>query len=289
MGVLTISGGLFIAIVFALINLQIQVRLMSGLWARGCSLKQFLDIYNLGEKYNKWMTVDMVANASIVLLTSFIISSASWLSFLNPLWVGFIGVELLAVINTPIRFIGAKFAVRTNPNLLDFNGKYKGTHTEYKKLILLLDENRLNTYKNSASRLWNELLLLNKRRKEAYVSKQKLEDIKNDVQKLITAYSLENDVEKRLKAQARFNKIIKQQAEIDDFISHVEDQIMKSENVFMDIRTKLAVGQKSDSILPDLSTYTNQVKSLELTVDAMDGGDEYIKPGKSAKTVVKKR
>ena len=38
----------------------------------------------------------------------------------------------------------------------------------------------------------------------------------------------------------------------------------------MDIRTKLIVGQ-SDNILPDLSNYTNQVKSLEYTVDTLDG------------------
>ena len=40
----------------------------------------------------------------------------------------------------------------------------------------------------------------------------------------------------------------------------------------MDIRTKLEVGQ-SDDILPDLSNYTNQVKSLEYTVDVLDGDE----------------
>ena len=137
---------------------------------------------------------------------------------------------------------------------------------------MLLDEKRLGTYTKSASRLWSELLLLNKRRNEAYDSKRKLEDIKSDVQKLITAYSIDEDVDKRLKAQARLNNIIKQQGNLDEFIKHVEEQITRSENVFMDIRTKLAVGQV-DSILPDLSTYTNQVKSLECTVEALDGGE----------------
>lgn len=268
--VATLSVELFVAIVFALINLQIQIRFMTWWWARGCNWRQFLDIYDLGAKYRNWMMIDIITNSVIMITTALLLNTLGW--SLSPIALGIFGVEALGAIYLPFRFVGAKYAVKNNPNLLDFNGKYKDTQIEYKKLVMLLDEKKLGTYTKSASRLWSELLLLNKRRNEAYDSKRKLEDIKSDVQKLITAYSIDEDVDKRLKAQARLNNIIKQQANLDEFIKHVEEQITRSENVFMDIRTKLAVGQV-DSILPDLSTYTNQVKSLECTVEALDGGE----------------
>ncbi len=266
----TLSVEMFVAIVFAIINLQIQIRFMTWWWARGCTWNQFLSIYDLGDKYKKWMIADIIINSFLMISSTVFLNTLGW-SF-SPVLLGLFGIEALATGCLPFRFVGAKFAVRNNPNLLDFNGKYRGTHDEYKKLVMVLEENKLGAYKKSASRLWSELLLLNKRRNEAYNSKKKLEEIKNDVQKLINAYSLENDVDKRLKAQARLNNIIKQQADIDEFTKNVEEQIMRSENVFMDIRTKIAVGQR-DSVLPDLSNYTNQVKSLEYTVEALDGGE----------------
>ena len=264
----TISAELFIIIVFALVNLQIQMRIIASIWGKGCSWQQFLDIYDLSGQYRKWMLFDIISNAIIMLGATFAFSSLG----LTIPWIsaGIIAIEGMSLMAFPIRFIGAKVAMQNNPNLLDFNGKYKDTCDEYKKLIMVLDEKGLKSYKKSASKLWSELLLLNKRRKEAYLYKEKLEFVKDDVQKLITAYSMDKDDEKRLKAQARLNQIIKQQADIDEFTNHVEEQIKKSENVFMDIRTKLIVGQ-SDNILPDLSNYTNQVKSLEYTVDALDG------------------
>ena len=267
-GIETMSVELFVIIVFALMNLQIQIRFIAAMWARGCNWKQFLDIYDLNGKYRNWMIFDLVANTLLMIGSTLFITSLGFTS--SPVSLGLLGIETLSLVCFPIRFFGARIAMKNNPNLLDFNGKYKDTCDEYKKLILLLDEKKLGAYKKSASRLWSELLLLNKRRKEAYLTKEKLETVKDDVQKLITAYSMDNGNEKRLKAQARLNQIIKQQADIDDFTNHVEEQISKSENVFMDIRTKLIVGQ-SDNILPDLSNYTNQVKSLEYTVDALDG------------------
>ena len=266
--VATMSVELLVVILFAIINLQLQIRFIAAIWGKGCNWSQLLDVYDLGDKYRKWMTFDLIANVLLMICATAFMSSFGLIA--SPIYLGLIGIEALALINFPIRFIGAKIAMQNNPNLLDFNGKYKSTCDEYKKLILLLDEKKLGVYKKSASRLWSELLLLNKRRKEAYLTKEKLETVKDDVQKLITAYSMDNDNDKRLKAQARLNQIIKHQADIDDFTNHVEDQIVKSENVFMDIRTKLIVGQ-NDSILPDLSNYTNQVKSLEYTVDALDG------------------
>lgn len=282
--VLTLSGEVLVAVIFALINLQIQIRLMAWWWARGCTWQQFLDIYALGEKSNKWMIADIVANSALMIIAGVFFTWLGW-TLTNTMIMGALGIECLALACIPFRFVGAKIAVRNNPNLLDFNGKYKGTHNEYKKLVMLLDEKKLGTYTRSASRLWSELLLLNKRRNEAYAANDRLEEIKNDVQKLITAYSVDDDVDKRLKAQARLNKIIKQQADIEEFTKQVEDQILKSENVFMDIRTKLAVGQ-IDNILPDLSSYTNQVKSLEITVEAMDGGEiaGYPKGSKTNRT-----
>ena len=266
--VLTISAELLVVIVMAIINLQIQMRLIAAIWGKGCNWSQFLDVYDLTGKYRTWMTFDLIANTLIMVGASFFMSSLGMSMPLIPL--GILGIEGLALMSFPYRFVGAKFAMQNNPNLLDFNGKYKNTCDEYKKLVLVLDEKKLGAYKKSASKLWSELLLLNKRRKEAYLERERLESVKDDVQKLITAYSLDKDNEKRLKAQARLNKIIKQQSDIDDFTENVEKQISRSENIFMDIRTKLIVGQ-NDNILPDLSNYTNQVKSLEYTVDALDG------------------
>ena len=276
MTVATMTAELFIAIVFAVINLQIQIRFMAWWWARGCTWRQFLDIYDLGDKHKKWMTIDVITNLSIMFLTAAI----GWT--VGPtIALGLLGVEAISLACLPFRFVGAKYAVRHNPNLLDFNGKYKGTHEEYRKLLMILDEKNLGSYKKSASRLWSELLLLNKRRNEAYDNKKRLEATRNDVQRLITAYSMENDVDKRLKAQARLNKIIKQQADIDEFTKNVEEQIIRSENAFMDIRTKIEVGQ-NETVFADLSKYTNQVKSLEITVDCMDGNEigEYGKHGR---------
>ena len=276
MTVATMTAELFVAIVFAVINLQIQIRFMAWWWARGCTWRQFLDVYDLGDKHKKWMTIDIITNSAIMFLTA----ALGWT--LSPtIALGLFGVEAISLVCLPLRFAGAKRAVRHNPNLLDFNGKYKGTHEEYKKLLMTLEEKNLGSYKKSASKLWSELLLLNKRRNDAYENKKKLEAIKADVQKLINAYSMENDVDKRLKAQARLNKIIKQQADIDEFTKNVEEQIMRSENAFMDMRTKIAVGQ-NESVFADLSKYTNQVKSLEITVDCMDGNEigEYGKNGR---------
>ena len=265
-----ISSELLIVIIFAIVNLQIQMRLIAAIWGKGCNWSQFLDVYDLTGKYRKWMTFDLVANTLIMLGATFFMSSIGMSMPLLPL--GVLGIEGLALISFPFRFIGAKVAMQNNPNLLDFNGKYKDTCNEYKKLIMILDERHLSAYKKSALKLWSELLLLNKRRNEAYTTKEKLEKVKDDVQKLITAYSMEKNDEKRLKAQARLNHIIKKQADIDEFTNHIEQEIIRSENVFMDIRTKLEVGQ-SDDILPDLSNYTNQVKSLEYTVDVLDGDE----------------
>ncbi len=267
----TLSIEVLVALVFALINLQLQIRCMAGWWAKGCSWSQFLDINDLRGKYKNWMTIDMIANTLLMYLTGAAIVALGWTIF-NPYIVGILAIECLALVCTPFRFLGAKYAVRNNPNLLDFNGKFKGTYNEYKKLSVLLEEKKLTIYTKSCNSLWSELLLLNKRRKEAYTSKARLDEIKEDVQKLITAYSIEQDQEKTLRAQARLNKIIKQQEDLEAFIKQVEEQIEKSENVFMDIRTKLAVGQM-DNVLPDLSSYTSQVKSLEITVEVMDGGE----------------
>ncbi|MBR4569196.1 MAG: hypothetical protein IKO19_00810 [Candidatus Riflebacteria bacterium] len=266
----TISAELLVVIVFAIINLQIQMRLIAVFWGRGCSWSQFLDIYDMTGKYRNWMTFDLIANTLIMIGATFFMSSIGFTAPLIPL--GVLGIEGLSLLAFPFRFVGAKFAMENNPNLLDFNGKYKDTCNEYKKLIMILDERHLSAYKKSALKLWSELLLLNKRRNEAYNTKQRLEKVKDDVQKLITAYAMDKNDEKRLKAQARLNHIIKKQADIDEFTSHIEEEIIRSENVFMDIRTKLEVGQ-SDNILPDLSNYTNQVKSLEYTVDVLDGDE----------------
>ena len=266
--VATMSVELLVVILFAIINLQLQIRFIAAIWGKGCNWSQLLDVYDLGDKYRKWMAFDLIANSLLMICATAFISSLGWP--FSPISVGLFGIEALALICFPVRFVGAKIAMQNNPNLLDFNGKYKNTCDEYKKLIILLDEKKLRVYKKSASRLWSELLLLNKRRNEANQAKEKLEAVKEDVQKLITAYSMDKDDDKRLKAQARLNQIIKQQADIDEFTEQVKDQIVKSENVFMDIRTKLIVGQ-NDNILPDLSNYTNQVKSLEYTVDALDG------------------
>ena len=221
-------------------------------------------------KYRNWMTFDLIANTLIMIGATFFMNSIGFTAPLIPF--GILGIEGLSLLAFPFRFVGAKVAMENNPNLLDFNGKYKDTCNEYKKLIMILDEMHLSAYKKSALKLWSELLLLNKRRNEAYSTKQRLEKVKDDVQKLITAYSMDKNDEKRLKAQARLNHIIKKQADIDEFTSHIEEEIIRSENVFMDIRTKLEVGQ-SDNILPDLSNYTNQVKSLEYTVDVLDGDE----------------
>lgn len=266
--VATLSVELLVVILFAIINLQLQIRFIAAIWGKGCNWSQLLDVYDLGDKYRKWMAFDLIANSLLMICATAFITSLGWP--FSPISVGLFGIEALALICFPVRFVGAKIAMQNNPNLLDFNGKYKNTCDEYKKLIILLDEKKLRVYKKSASRLWSELLLLNKRRNEANQAKEKLEAVKEDVQKLITAYSMDKDDDKRLKAQARLNQIIKQQADIDEFTEQVKDQIVKSENVFMDIRTKLIVGQ-NDNILPDLSNYTNQVKSLEYTVDALDG------------------
>ena len=59
----TLSVEMFVAIVFAIINLQIQIRFMAWWWARGCTWNQFLSIYDLGDKYKKWMIADIIINS----------------------------------------------------------------------------------------------------------------------------------------------------------------------------------------------------------------------------------
>ena len=176
-----LSTEVFVAIIFAIINLRIQINFMAKWWAKGCSGSQFLDIYDLREKYNKWMITDIIVDSLLMLG----ICSVGFLGGWFPYVLGIVGIEAIAAVCMPFRFVGAKYAVNHNPNLLDFNGKYKATHQEYMKLTMLLDEKKLKTYTNSASRLWTELLLLNKRRKEAYAAYDRLEEIKSDVLKLI--------------------------------------------------------------------------------------------------------
>lgn len=267
----TVATELFVVIAFALLNLQIQIRLIVGIWARGCTWKQALDIYDLGKKYKNWLFFDIAANFVILFVSAALMGSLNGLLGLSMSYIvlSLFGIEAFAFVCFPIRLFATKIAMQNNPNLLDFNGKYRGTCEEYKKLLLLLDEKNLKAYKSSASTLWAELLLLNKRRKEAYARKAELGEIKADVQKLITDYTVENNVEKRLKAQERLNQILKQEADIDEFTLQVEEQIQRSENIFMDMRTKLAVGQL-DNVLPDLTSYTSKVKALEYTVEKLD-------------------
>ena len=267
---LVMSSELFLAIVFTIINLQIQARLIAFLWAKGCSWAQMLDIYDLRGQYSKWLTFDFILNTVIIYGATYLFGGPAAFSLLS--WGTFIGVgtiEGVAIVSGFVRTISSKVAIQNNPNLLDFNGKYKNTCEEYKKLVQLLDGKKLQAYRNSASRLWSELLLLNQRRNEAYKNKKQLEVVMADVQKLINQYSIENDVEKRLKAQARLNQIIKQEADIDDFTQKVEEQIKRSETIFMDIRTNLAIGHM-ENILPDLTEYTTKVKALEYTVNQLE-------------------
>lgn len=267
---LAMSAELFVAIVFTLINIQIQMRLIAFLWAKGCNWHQMLDIYDLRGQYKKWLTFDFIANAVIIYGATYLFGSPVGFSLLSfGMFVGVCSIEGLAVGSGFVRTITSKVAIQNNPNLLDFNGKYRNTCEEYKKLVQLLDGKNLRAYRNSASRLWNELLLLNQRRNEAYKNKKQLEIVMIDVQKLINQYSMENDVEKRLKAQARLNQIIKQEADIDDFTQKVEEQIKRSETIFMDIRTNLAIGHM-ENILPDLTEYTTKVKALEYTVNQLE-------------------
>lgn len=262
--VTTLSAGSVAALLLTFCNLNIQLQFITFLWAKGCSPSQALDVYDLREKYNHWKFLDIVINF-IIMLVVFACSSTVY----SGLFWGTCFVELIALAALPIRAVTSKVAIHNNPNLLDFNGKYKNTHEEYKKLLLLLDERKLNSYRKSASNLWAELLLLNKRRQEAYESKKNLETIKADVQKLITTYNIEDDVENRLKSQARLNKIIEQEADIDDFVKKVEERIRLSETVFMDIRTNIAVGQLKN-VLVDLDSYTVKVKGLEYTVRQLE-------------------
>lgn len=267
---LTMSAEMLLVFVFTILNINLQLRLIAFLWAKGCKWDQMLDIYDLRGKYQKWLTFDLILNAVAIYGATYLFGSPAAFSLLS--WGTVIGVgtvEGLAVVSGAVRAISSKIAIQNNPNLLDFNGKYRSTCEEYKKLVLLLDGKNLRAYRNSASRLWSELLLLNQRRNEAYKNKKQLEIVMRDVQKLINQYSMENDVEKRLKAQARLNKIIQQEADIDDFTKKVEEQIKRSETIFMDIRTNLAIGQM-DNILPDLTEYTSKVKALEYTVNQLE-------------------
>lgn len=247
-----------LALVLVYTNLYFQLKLITFLWAKGCSPYQALDIYDLRGKYNKWIWFDLILNSILMY------SLSDW-----GILLGVIAIEAVACVSGPIRVVSSKLAIHNNPNLLDFNGKFKNTRVEYEKLVNLLDEKNLVTYKKSAAKLWSELLLLNKRRKEAYENKNKSEQIRADVQKLITTYTIEGDTDKRLKAQARLNKLLKQEADIDDFTRQVEERIRMSETVFMDIRTNLATGQLGN-VLVDLDGYTVKIKSLELTVDQLE-------------------
>lgn len=266
--VLVMSTDMLVAFIFLIINTQITWRTIAFLWAKGCSWSQALDVYDLGDKHRKWLRFDMVFNCLVMLVSSYLFGNGHIYTPFSLL-LGTAAIEAMALIALPIRCISAKVAIQNNPNLLDFNGKYKSTHDEYRKLIMLLDEKNLVAYKNSASRLWSELLLLNQRRKKAYESKKELDVVLADVQRLINKYTIEGDNEKRLKAQARLNTIIKQQADIDDFTRNVEDQIRNSETVFMDIRTNISVGQEAN-VLPDLTGYANKIKALEYTVDQLE-------------------
>ena len=113
MSVATVTAELFVAIVFAVINLQIQIRFMAWWWARGCTWRQFLDVYDLGDKHKKWMTIDIITNSAIM----FLAAAIGWT--LSPtIALGIFGVEVISLVCLPLRFAGAKRAVRHNPNLL---------------------------------------------------------------------------------------------------------------------------------------------------------------------------
>ena len=251
------------ALVMAIINIRIIFKLIALVWGKGCTIQQVIDIYDLGGKYSSWLRLDCVLNLVFCFLAS---------HFLGGQWGwGAIPIEMFAAIALPIRFMAAKVSIMNNPNLLDFNGKYKGTFNEYKSLLQFLDENKLNSYKGYVSNLWRELLLLNKRRKNAYDQKKKLLLLKEDVSKLIADYTLNKDEEKLKNAQTRLANIVSQESALNDFSQSVEEQLKSSETVFIDIRTKLQVGQGCSDILPDIDNYTNKVKALEFTVKEVEG------------------
>ena len=127
--VATMSVELLVVILFAIINLQLQIRFIAAIWGKGCNWSQLLDVYDLGDKYRKWMAFDLIANSLLMICATAFISSLGW-SF-SPISVGLFGIEALALICFPVRFVGAKIAMQNNPNLLDFNGKYKNTCDEF--------------------------------------------------------------------------------------------------------------------------------------------------------------
>jgi predicted nucleic acid-binding Zn-ribbon protein len=123
-----------------------------------------------------------------------------------------------------------------------------------------------------AKNLWKELTELNKRRHNAIKRIKELKVLEADVFKLLNAYNADSKTEKRDRSNERLNKIHKEVLKIEDFIQAVESQIISAENLFMDIRTNISVGEP-EKITTDISSLTGKIKSLEYTVDAIEDAE----------------
>ncbi|NLV93781.1 MAG: hypothetical protein GX031_04415 [Candidatus Riflebacteria bacterium] len=140
------------------------------------------------------------------------------------------------------------------------------------KLRTLLEQTNKKSYTEMAKNLWKELTELNKRRHNAIKRIKELKVLEADVFKLLNAYNADSKTEKRDRSNERLNKIHKEVLKIEDFIQAVESQIISAENLFMDIRTNISVGEP-EKITTDISSLTGKIKSLEYTVDAIEDAE----------------
>lgn len=263
------SAGIYLSIVFfgfilAYINIGLQKKLALRKLSQGNPHKIAIEVFDLSSLINN--SVFLCSLIYILINHLFLFKGM----FLMLIWG--ITTTFFTILTVPVFNISVFRHTRSIPHLEDYSNKFKSTCSEYMKLRTLLEQTNKKSYTEMAKNLWKELTELNKRRHNAIKRIKELKVLEADVFKLLNAYNADSKTEKRDRSNERLNKIHKEVLKIEDFIQAVESQIISAENLFMDIRTNISVGEP-EKITTDISSLTGKIKSLEYTVDAIEDAE----------------
>jgi hypothetical protein len=251
----------FIGIIMAYLNIGLQKKIVLRKLSQGNPQKIAVEVFDLSSLINNSIFFSSIV---YMLINYLFLFKGGLLMFI---WV--IASACFTMLTVPVFSISVFRHTRTIPHLEDCTNKFKSTCSEYMKLRTLLEQTNKKSYTEMAKNLWMELTELNKRRHNAIKRIKELKVLEADVLKLLSAYTVNSNTEKSDRSNERLNKIHKEVAKIEDFIEEVENQIISAENLFMDIRTNISVGEP-EKITTDLSTLTGKIKSLEYTIDAVE-------------------
>ena len=203
------------------------------------------------------------------LLAIFII----WPSFIPVMvilkLVGIIGIGSFAMFSAPILILGLNRYIGKRPWLNDFAKEYKNTCVEYMKLRSLLVGSGKLSYNKMSQNLWKAVLDLNHRKHMALDRINNLQELKVDVLKILSNYSVEGEIEKKDRAEKRLKQIEEEIQKTKDFVAEVNDNMQKAETMFIDFRSNITLGI-SEKVVTDISELTNKVQALEYTVNKLE-------------------